>query len=165
MRALIPALVALASPLAAQEGPVANGSTIGNWVVQCEAVTVSETACRVQQSLSVAETGQMIATFVAVPRPGGAAVLVAQVPIGAHLPSGAVYRPDGVEGAEQVEMIWQRCLGPICEAAVEISAAELAGFTEAGAILFGYRMRADSDPIIVPVSVARLQEALAAISG
>lgn len=146
----------------ATEADVANNSAFGDWLVNCEAVSVRRSVCRLSQELSRRDDGALVARFIAMPVEDGV-ILVSQVPMGAYLPGGAVYRFAERDDLEQREMIWQRCLGDICEAAAPISTEELALFDEADAILFGYRMDLDAEPVVVRVDVSRFSEAVAAI--
>lgn len=139
-----------------------NNAQFGDWVVTCEAATVQRNVCRLEQEQSLRESGQFVARFIAVPVADGA-ILLAQTPMGSYLPGGAVYRFASDESIEQREMIWQRCLGNICEAAAPLDQEELALFAESEALLFGFRMAADADPIILRVDISRFTEALDAL--
>lgn len=139
-----------------------NNAAFGDWIVSCEAATVRRTVCRLVQEQSLRENGQLVARFIAVPVSDGA-ILLAQTPMGTYLPGGAVYRFAGDETTEQREMIWQRCLGEICEAATPLDEEELALFAEGDALLFGFRMSADTDPLILSVDISRFAEALNAL--
>lgn len=154
---------AFAAPAQAQD-EIANNSQFGDWIVTCEAVTISRTSCRLLQELSLIETNTLVARFIAFPGAEGSAVMLAQVPMGVYLPGGAVYRFANDEEAEQREMIWQRCLGDICEAAIALAPEELEQFTAAGSLLFGYRADVQSEPIITEVDVSQFAEAIAAIA-
>ncbi|MEM9341947.1 MAG: invasion associated locus B family protein [Pseudomonadota bacterium] len=143
--------------------PVANNSSFGNWIVTCQAVTTRDTACRLVQEQSLTETNQLVARFIALPAEKDAAILLAQVPMGAYLPGGAVYRIADRDDLEQRSMIWQRCLGQLCEAAIKLEADEIATMADGGAILFGYRMDAGADPIILRVETAAFADGVAAI--
>lgn len=142
---------------------VANNASFGDWIVKCEAITMSRTVCRTVQELTTTESNALVVRFIALPAQDGGAVLLAQVPIGAYLPGGAVYRLENQPDAEQREMIWQRCLGQLCEAAVAIDADEMKLLTEAGGILFGYRPEPAADPVIVRADVSRFAEGIEAI--
>lgn len=157
-------LATLPLTAAAQEGEIANNTQFGDWIVTCEAVTISRTSCRLLQELSLVESNSLVARFIAFPAAEGSAVLLAQVPMGVYLPGGAVYRFADDEEAEQREMVWQRCLGDVCEAAIALTPEELSAFTEAGSLLFGYRADVQSEPIIAEVDVSRFAEAIAAIA-
>ena len=139
-----------------------NNAQFGDWVVTCEAATVQRNVCRLEQEQSLQESGQFVARFIAVPVADGA-ILLAQTPMGSYLPGGAVYRFASDESIEQREMIWQRCLGSICEAAAPLDQEELALFAESEALLFGFRMAADADPIILRGDISRFTEALDAL--
>jgi invasion protein IalB len=160
----IPLVVAMAVPVAAQQSAdgtegapsledVANGTTFGDWVIACEAETIRRTVCRLVQTLTLQDSDQLVAQFIAVPAQDGA-VLIAQVPMGVFLPGGAVYRFADDESLEQREMIWQSCQGQICEAAYPLDEEELALMGAHSSILFGYRFSADSEPIVVEVDIS-----------
>lgn len=142
---------------------IANNTAFGDWVVQCEAVTTSRNVCRIVQELTRVDSKDLVVRFIALPAADDTAILLAQVPIGVYLPGGAVYRLEGKDDEEQREMIWQRCLGDLCEAALSITADEMAKFTEAGGILFGYRPDIEAEPVIVRAEVARFGEAVGAL--
>ncbi|MEL6645416.1 MAG: invasion associated locus B family protein [Pseudomonadota bacterium] len=149
--------------LATTPQPVANNSTFGDWIVTCQAVTTRDTACRLVQEQSLTDTQQLVARFIALPAQDGAAVLLAQVPMGVYLPGGAVYRIAGNEEVEQRSMVWQRCLGQLCEAAIQLDAEEIEMMSEGEAILFGYRMDAGAEPIILRVDTAAFADGVSAI--
>lgn len=142
---------------------IANNTAFGDWVVICEAVTVRRTVCQLVQELTLRDSDQMLARFIALPVEEGA-VLVAQVPMGVYLPGGAVFRFAGMDEEPQREMIWQRCFADVCEAAIPLPEAELAVFARAEAMLFGFRMEPEAEPIILRVDVRRFAEAIALLS-
>ena len=142
---------------------VANNTAFGDWVVQCEAISVSRNVCRIVQELTLVDSNDLVVRFIALPTADGTAILLAQVPIGVYLPGGAVYRLADREEDPQREMIWQRCLGELCEAALQIEPEEMASFAEAGAILFGYRPDIEAEPVIVRADMSRFSEAIEAI--
>lgn len=142
---------------------VANNTAFGDWIVTCEAVSVRQNACRLVQELSLRETNELVARFIALPAIDGA-ILLAQVPIGVYLPGGAVYRFAGRDDVEQREMIWQRCFGDLCEAAVALDADELAVFAESETMLFGFRADADVEPVILSVDISSFTQAMEMIA-
>lgn len=143
---------------------IANGTAFGDWLVRCEAVTTTRTACRLTQELSLRDGGDLIARFIVLAAGEGEAVMLAQVPMGVYLPGGAVLRVADRDDLEQREMIWQRCWGELCEAAIPLDAEAMADIAEADQILFGYRMDPSVDPIIVSFDVSQLPEAIEAVS-
>ena len=148
---------------AAAAQDIANNTPYGDWLVSCEAVSVSQTFCQLVQQQTVRDTNELAGRFAAFPAQNGGAVMLAQVPIGVYLPGGAVFRLDDNDATPQQEMIWQRCLGPICEAAILLDAATVDQMALSGAILFGYRMESGSDPIVLRVNMNRFGEGLDAL--
>lgn len=151
-----------ATDASATSQDLANGTTFGDWLVACEAISVRDTACRLVQTLTLTDGQTLVSNFITVPSEDGA-ILIAQVPMGVYLPGGAVYRFAGDEDAEQREMIWQSCQGQVCEAAAPLDTEELAAMDAAGKLLFGYRIRPDADPVVVEVDVTELSEGLDAL--
>lgn len=141
---------------------LSNNTAFGGWIVKCEALSVKRSVCRLTQELTLRESGDLVVRLVAMPVSDGA-LLFAQVPIGVYLPGGAVYRPKDDEAAEQRELVWQRCLGGVCEAATGLDTAELEKLKTTQSVLFGYRMDAEGQPIVVEVDTARFVEALDAL--
>lgn len=160
------AALSLATSSLAQETEtpeVANNTLFGDWIVTCQAVTVTRNICRLMQEQKLRDSDTLVTRLIAFPAEEGGAVLLAQVPMGVYLPGGAVFRQESDAEAEQKEMIWQRCLGDICEAALALNAEELAEIAEGGAILFGYRGDIASEPIITRVDMTRFGEGLEAL--
>ena len=147
-----------------QSAAIANNSAFGGWIVNCEAITVNSTSCRLIQQLSRTEDNSLIVRMVVVPAGDGSHLMIAQTPSGVYLPGGAVYRFAENEEVEQREMIWQRCIGDTCEAAARLDAEELALFDANATLLFGYRPDVTSEPIIVPMDISQFGEAIAALN-
>jgi len=162
--ALIGALMS-ATPAIAQDAPaeVANNTQFGDWTVACQAVTVARNICRLVQEQKMRDTKTLVARLIAFPTDKGGAVLLAQVPMGVYLPGGAVFRLEGNDDEPQQEMIWQRCIGDVCEAALALDADMMAKMTKAGAILFGYRGDISSEPIITRVSLEQFSNGIDAL--
>lgn len=146
-----------------QNEAIANNSAFGNWLLNCEAITTADVRCRLVQLLSRAEDNALIVQFIVLAAGDGTHLLLAQTPIGVYLPGGAVYRFADNEDVEQREMIWQRCIGDICEAAIRIDEAERALFAEHDTLLFGFRVDVETDPIIVGVDISEFENALKAL--
>ena len=166
---LAPALalaLAVFSPLtgavAQQAGSVENGTTFGNWVIGCGAETTQPTQCNLVQDLRIAESGALVARVLVTELQGGPA-LIGQVPIGAYLPSGIVYQVEG-DDTPQRELIWQRCLGELCEGALALDDAEIERLSQ-GTMLLGYRPAPGSDPMILRIQLDGFGDGVAAIFG
>lgn len=157
---------AAAAPQAAAPAAVdlANNTPFGSWLVSCEALSVKRSVCRLTQELTLRDSGDLVVRFIAIPAEGGA-ILLAQVPIGVYLPGGAVWRPAEPEDAAQHDMIWQRCLGGVCEAAQGLTEADLATLSKAGTMLFGYRMDPNGEPLVVNVDVSQFEAGLKELRG
>lgn len=151
-----------AAPPAAPSTDLANYTAFGSWLVNCEALSVKRSVCRLTQELTLKDSGELVVRLVALPVKDGA-LLFAQVPQGVYLPGGAVYRiADNTELAQR-EMVWQRCLGGVCEAATGLDEAELEALNGVSSVLFGYRMDADGEPLVVNVEMSRFTEGVAAL--
>lgn len=166
---LISALVGAALPAIAlaQEAPdtstpvvdtagaaeVTNGQTFGDWTVRCEALGVNRTRCMLSQTISVREDGRLLADLLAFwTDDGERRIMIAQVPIGAHLPSGFVLQAEGAPDEEQLKFTWQACSPQLCEAVALPEQAELDRLLEAERVLAGYRPAVGADPAIFPIS-------------
>lgn len=147
----------------AQNEAIANNSSFGNWLLNCEAVTTADIRCRLIQQLSRSDDNALIVRMVVLPAGDGTHLLLAQTPIGVYLPGGAVYRFAENDTLEQRQMIWQRCAGQLCEAAIRIDAEELVEFEKHETLLFGYRTDVASDPIIVGVDISQFGDAVKAL--
>ncbi|PFG64450.1 invasion protein IalB [Thioclava sp. ES.031] len=141
------------------QADIANNTAFGDWVVSCQAATVKKTVCRLVQEQRTKSSNQLLARFIAMPAKDGA-VLIAQVPMGAYLPGGAVYRFEGKDNVKQRDMVWQTCMNGVCEAAAPLSTDELKLFAENKAILFGYKPTATGKPVVLRVSVEQFNKAL-----
>ncbi len=161
MRKLLAGLaMTLASGASAQEGEVANNAAFGDWVVTCDAVSTQRTSCRVVQTQSRSDTGTLVIQLLGYALAEGGALLVAQVPMGVYLPGGVSFREAADEDAPQQAMVWQRCAGQICEAALQLDAVSLQALNDAEQVLFGYQPQPGSAPVIAQVNTATLIEAL-----
>lgn len=157
--------LATAPSQAVADGETLNNTLFGDWLVTCEAVSVTRVACSLRQQLTLTENDQLIVQMIAVPAEGDTAILLAQVPMGAYLPAGAVYRFDNDnEEEEQRSMVWQRCMDGLCEAAIQLDQEELENFAANDRLLFGYRPDIGAEPLIVGLDISQFNEALAAIA-
>lgn len=155
--------VASPSADAAGKADLPVNSRFGKWVVACQAVTVSRNVCRLVQEQVRRDKGTLVARFVAQPSADGGAVFEAQVPMGAYLPGGAVYRLENEKDGKQHQLVWQRCLGKVCVAASVLSADEIKAMDAAGALLFGYRLDPRVDPVVTRVDMTDFVKGLDAL--
>ncbi len=172
---LISALFAATLPLAAiaqeaaapeaAEAPaeIANGQAFDDWTVRCEALGVNRTRCMLSQRISMRETNQLLAELLAFWTDDGKQILVAQVPVGAHLPSSFVLQPEGATEEEQLPFIWQACSPQICEAVNLPDQAALDRLTRAEQVLAGYRPAVGAEMAVFPISAKGLTEGMAAL--
>lgn len=158
------ALLALGSGPLQAAGEGADGTAFGDWLVTCREAAGGGQECRMVQKLTRSDDRSLVVRFIAVPGPDGGAGLLAQVPMGVHLPAQPALRLAEPETAPSRPFVWQRCMGDVCEAGRMLSAAEVAELSAAGAFLFGYKLTRDGAPLVVQVSAAQLGAGLAAIS-
>ena len=154
------ALMALALSMPASLGAQEERETFGDWVLVCD----GDQPCRLIQQQTERESGALAVRLIAIKVDGGA-VLAAQVPMGVHLPSGAVYRFENPEGEPQRQMIWQRCMEDICEAAIQLDERELELLGQNDSLLFAYRMMPQDEPLVMRVSLDGFQEGLERTGG
>ena len=164
--AVLPMAVAAqgATPEAAEApAEISNGQAFGDWTVRCEALGVNRTRCMLGQTISMREGNRLLAELLAFWTDDGKQILVAQVPVGAHLPSGFVLQPEGAPEDQRLELVWQTCSPQICEAVALPDAAALDRLTGAERVLAGYRPAVGAEAAVFPVSTSGLAEGLAAL--
>lgn len=177
---LVSALVALALPwaAAAQDAPdtstpslaaaetsgeVTNGQAFGDWTVRCEALGVNRTRCMLSQTISVRDSGAVLAELLAFWAEDQRQILIAQTPVGVHLPSGFVLQAEDAPEDERLDFVWQACSPRLCEAAALPEQADLDRLIAADRVLAGYRPRAGAEPAVFPISTDGLVEGLEAL--
>lgn len=132
----------------------------GDWVLVCD----GGQPCRLIQQQTISESGELALRIIAIKTEEGG-VMAVQVPMGVHLPSGAVYRLRTPESEPQRQMIWQRCQSDVCEAAIQLDARELDLFSATDALLFAYRQNPQDEPRIIQVRLAGFMEGLERTGG
>ena len=95
--------------IAAQQTDVANFASFGDWLVRCEAITVSRNACRLVQELSLRDSGELVARFIVLPAPEGGAVLPERLQKVPHLQAlpgeiGNLKREPGLRRSPQTQL-------------------------------------------------------------
>ena len=145
-----------------QPARIANGTTFGNWVVSCEALAVNETTCVLKQQLARSTDRAFVAELLAFWTSDGTKRFMAvRVPNGVYLPSGFALRPESE--TEETQFVWQSCGRDLCEGLVELSDDLAAQWTQAETLLGGYRPGRNAEPVVFTLSVAGLNEGLAAL--
>lgn len=145
-------------------GEVSNGQTFGDWTVRCEALGVNRTRCMLNQTISLRDSNLLLADLLAFwtdedPQP----LLVAQVPVGAHLPSGFALQAEGAPEEDQLNFTWQACNPKICEAVALPGQELLDKLTSAERVLAGYRPGVAEEAAVFPISVKGLTDGLSAL--
>lgn len=141
---------------------VANGAQFGAWVVNCEAVAVSQTACVLSQRLVRSSDNAFLAELLAFQSADGKrSYLAARVPNGVFFPSGFAFKAE--EGDERQEFSWQSCTRDICEALLETDIDSITKFEELGSVIAGYRPNLRTDPVVFRFSLEGAVSGLEAI--
>ncbi|WP_221932006.1 invasion associated locus B family protein [Paracoccus sp. M683] len=165
--ATLPALALAQDAPAAPATPaqVTNGQVFGDWTVRCEALGVNRTRCMLSQTISVRDSGAVLADLLAFwTDDEDQRILVAQVPVGAHLPSGFVLQPEGTEDeADRLDFVWQTCNPRLCEAVALPDQESLDKLLGAERVLAGYRPAVGAEPAVFPISTNGLVEGLEAL--
>ncbi|MEM1360877.1 MAG: invasion associated locus B family protein [Pseudomonadota bacterium] len=150
-------MTALVTGLGLTAGTALAQEKYGSWLQICE----EGQPCRAVQQLAVTQTGEFAARIIGIKVEDGL-WLAAQVPMGVYFPAGAVFKVNTAEDTPQEQMIWQRCLNGICEAAIQLDSERLEDFSQADQMYFAYRMRPDEDPRLLNVSLDGFIDALEA---
>jgi len=145
-------------------GGVANDTAFGDWRVACRALGADQTDCRLVQTLTRTADQTLVVRFIAVPRPEGGTVMVAQMPMGAFLAQKPALRMVEPKDSPEQAFTWQRCFKDVCEAAIVLSADEVAAMSKGDKALFGYKIDPKADPIVAPVNMGQLDTGLAAVT-
>ena len=137
------------------------GDAIGDWIFTCQALSASQTACALTQTIVEKETKQPVLHLTL--RKLGQdqqLALIANVPLGVYLASGIAGKVD--EG-EQFNLIWQICTKEICQAALALDDAKRAAFQAGSKLLIGFKPRPDAQPYTVAASLKGVTAGLAAL--
>lgn len=154
-RLLLPVLV-IAAPmivsLAVQAKPE-RGKVFNDWVVDCEAAADGKESCFISQTQTMQQqqqSGRLIKVSVGYIGPGGKPAMVAILPLGIWLPSGAAYQ---IEGQAQKPLPLQRCLNEGCIASAELDEAALGQMRKANTLTIGIKADPSGQTIVIPVSL------------
>lgn len=158
---------AIPEPLpAAAAARLANGTRFGTWTLGCEAVAVGETACLLSQRVARSSDGAFLADFMLFPNPQaeGEVYLAARVAAGVYLPSGFVLRGESAPEDSQRQLVWQTCVGEVCEGLLSLPAADVAALEAGGDVIAAYRPSVQSEAVIFRFSVAGAEAGLEALA-
>lgn len=152
-----------ALPAAAQEAKPKVGERIGDWVFQCQALSATENICGMVQTIIDNKTKrQVVGIAIRYAGKGDKKRLgmFVTVPLGIYLGSGIGGK---IDSSDQFKFNLQSCNQRGCQGATEISSAMLADLKKGQRLIVGFKARADSKTIAVPVSLKGFTDSLKAI--
>lgn len=153
----------IALPAAAQEAKPKVGERIGDWVFQCQALTATENICGMVQTVIDNKTKrQVVGIAIRYAGKGDSKRLgmFVTVPLGIYLGSGIGGK---IDTSEQFKFNLQSCNQRGCQGATEIKDDMLADLKKGQRLIVGFKARADSNTIAVPVSLKGFTDGLKAI--
>lgn len=145
-------IAAIAVPAATLAKPE-RGKAFGDWVVDCETTAEGKERCFLSQTQTMQQqqqSGRLIKVSIGYIGPGGKPAMVAILPLGLWLPSGAAYQ---IEGQAQKPLPLQRCLNEGCIASAELDEAALGQMRKANSLSIGIKADAAGQTIVIPVSL------------
>lgn len=130
------------------------GKTFGDWVVDCETTADGKESCFISQTQTMQQqqqqSGRLIKLSVGYIGPQGKPAMVAILPLGIWLPTGAAYQ---VEGQAQKPLVMQRCVAEGCIASAELDEAALGQMRKANSLAVGLKGDPNGQTITIPVSL------------
>lgn len=148
-RSILAAGLLCVAAFSAEAQSTAEGNEVfGDWVLLCG----GGQPCRIVQQQTERDSGAFALRLVAMKNEQGA-ILAAQMPMGVHLASGAVYRVPQPENEPQKQMVWQRCADEVCEAAIQLGERDLDLFAQNETLIFAYRQNPQDEPRFISVSL------------
>lgn len=157
------AIAFLSAPAAAQDAKPKVGERIGDWVFQCQALSATENICGMVQTVIDNKTKRQI-VGIAVRYAGKddkrRLGLFVTVPLGIYLGSGIGGK---IDSSEQFKFNLQSCNQRGCQGATEIKPDMLADLKKGQRLIVGFKARADSKTIAVPISLKGFTDGLKAI--
>tara|TARA_R110000868_G_scaffold143281_4_gene361292 strand:- start:4943 stop:5470 length:528 start_codon:yes stop_codon:yes gene_type:complete len=159
--------VLLSFPAAAQDakpdGVPKVGERIGDWVFQCQAVSATRNICGLVQKIIDNKTKRQvvgIAIRYAGKETDRRLGMFVTVPLGIFLGSGIGGK---IDDGKQFTFNLQTCNQRGCQGAVEIKPEMLAEMKKGNRLIVGFKARADSNTIAVPVSLKGFTQGLKTI--
>lgn len=153
----------IALPATAQDAKPKVGERIGDWVFQCQALSAAENICGLVQTVIDNKTKrQVVGLAVRYAGKGESRRLgmFVTVPLGIYLGSGIGGK---IDTSDQFKFNLQSCNQRGCQGATEIKDAMLTDLKKGQRLIVGFKARADSKTIAVPVSLKGFTDGLKAI--
>lgn len=139
------------------------GERIGDWVFQCQAVTAVQNICGLVQTIVDKNTKRQV-VGIAIRYAGAGAErrlgMFVTVPLGIFLGSGVGGR---IDHGEQFSFNMQNCNQRGCQAALEIKNDMLSELKKGNRLIVGFKARANSNTIAIPVSLKGITAGLKSI--
>jgi invasion protein IalB len=165
LAAALIALPAATQDATAQDAKPKLGERIGDWVFQCQALSANENICGLVQTVIDNKTKRQV-VGVAVRYAGKGETrrlgMFVTVPLGTYLGSGIGGK---IDASDQFKFNLQSCNQSGCQGATEIKGAMLTDLKKGERLIIGFKARADSKTIAVPVSLKGFTDGLKAIDG
>lgn len=153
----------LALPATAQDAKPKLGERIGDWVYQCQALSANENICGLVQTVIDNKTKRQV-VGIAVRYAGKGDKrrlgLFVTVPLGIYLGAGIGGK---IDTSDQFKFNLQSCNQRGCQGATVIEGPMLADLKKGKRLIVGFKARADSQTIAVPVSLKGFTNGLQAI--
>lgn len=142
------------------------GERIGDWVFQCQALSATENICGLVQTIVDKKTKRQIVGIAI--RYAGAGKdaerrlgMFVTVPLGIFLGSGVGGK---IDDGKQFKFNLQSCNPRGCQVALEVKKDMLAELKKGNRLIVGFKARADSNTIAVPLSLKGFTAGLKTIS-
>lgn len=157
------ALPAMLQNASAQDAKPKVGERMGDWIFQCQAVSAGENICGMVQTIIDNKTKRQV-VGIAIRYAGKGDTkrlgMFVTVPLGIYLGAGIGGK---VDTSDQFKFNLQSCNQRGCQGATEIKEDMLADLKKGKQLIVGFKARADSKTIAVPVSLNGFTDGLKAI--
>lgn len=165
---LAAAMFLAAAPAHAQDAKTAAtpkvGERIGDWIFQCQALSATENICGLVQTIVDNKTKRQV-VGIAIRYAGKGADrrlgMFVTVPLGIFLGSGVGGK---IDDGDQFKFNLQSCNQRGCQAAIEVKKDMVSELKKGKRLIVGFKARADSNTIAVPVSLKGFTAGLKSIA-
>ena len=159
------ALLAMLPSFGATAQTASNGTAFGDWQLVCEAVAVNQTRCEIRQTLTLRQSGALLAQVALTPiaqteSTPAATALVLTTPTGMFLPMAPGL---SIEDDETLPLQWRTCDANRCIASRILEPDEVEALRAGTRMTLGYRPAAATDAVIFPVSLQGVSAGLDAL--